>query len=280
MQEGERGLFKNYDFPLHPPPLSSIIRACFSGKILMGMFYKFFLVLRAIFFYLIMAITILIGVSLVFVTWPLKFSQGRFLVIKTWSKLMLYTAKYVCGLDFEIRGLENLSNPPFIILSKHQSAWETIVFSGIFPPNCFVTKRELIFIPIFGWAFGISKHIPINRKQGREAIRKISEMGSQRLKEGISIILFPEGTRVKPYENPEFHKGGALLVKATGSKIICVAHNAGHCWRRQSFLKTPGKITVIISAPMETAGLSMSEINKLAHDWIELNMKEIEKNKE
>lgn len=190
---------------------------------------------------------------------------------------MLYSAKYICGLDFEIHGLENLKNPPFIILSKHQSAWETIVFSGLFPTNCFVTKRELIFIPIFGWAFGLSKHIPIDRKQGLKSIKKISEIGLKRLQEGISIILFPEGTRVKPCENPEFHKGGALLVKGTGSPIVCVAHNAGHCWSRQSFLKTPGKITVMISEPMETKDLSIKEINSLAHGWISRAMKELEK---
>ena len=238
--------------------------------------YSIFLALRAVLFYLVMAATILIGVLLVFLTWPLPFSKGRFLIIRTWSRLMAQSAKYICGLDYEIQGLENLAHPPFIIFSKHQSAWETITFSGIFPPNCFITKKELIYIPIFGWAFGISKHIPIDRKKGSAAIKKISELGRQRLQEGISIILFPEGTRVAPLESPEFHKGGAILVKATESPIICVAHNAGHLWRRNSFLKIPGKIKIIISEPMPTTGLSVREINQMAYDWITATMKKIE----
>ncbi len=238
--------------------------------------FKLFLALRAVIFYLVMAITILIGVSLVFITWPLPFSRGRFQVIKIWSRFMALTGKYICGLAYEIQGLENLSNPPFIVFSKHQSAWETICFSGIFPPNCFITKKELTYIPIFGWAFGLSKHIPIDRSQGRKAIQKISEQGLKRLKENISIILFPEGTRVPPFENPEFHKGGSLLVKSTGSPIICVAHNAGHFWKRNSFLKTPGKIIVKISPPMQTTGLSIKEINQMAYDWICQAMAEIE----
>lgn len=233
-------------------------------------------IVRAVIFYLIMAITILIGVSLVFLTAPLPFSWGRFRVIKTWSRFMAKMGKYLCGLDYEIIGLEHLKHPPFIIFSKHQSAWETITFSGIFPPNCFITKKELTYIPIFGWAFWISKHIPINRKAGKKAIAQICEEGAKRLKQGISIILFPEGTRVAPGQHPEFHKGGAILVKSTGSPIICVAHNAGQFWRRNGFLKTPGKIKVIISPPMETKNLSIKEINDMAYQWITQKMAELE----
>jgi len=250
-------------------------------KILLKILEKISLILlgsiRAILFYLILLITVLIGVLLVFITWPLPFRMGRFLVIKIWSKLIVLAAKYICGLDFEIQGLKHLDNPPFIIFSKHQSAWETIAFSGIFPTNCFITKKELIYIPIFGWAFGISKHIPIDRKQGLKSLKDVSEQGKKRLAEGISIILFPEGTRVKPFENPMFHKGGAMLVKNTESPILCVAHNAGHFWKKNAFLKTPGKIKVIISPPMQTKGLSIQQINQMAYDWMVDAMKKIEK---
>lgn len=239
---------------------------------------KLFNMLRAILFYLWMAITIVIGVALVLLTWPLPFKVARFVVIRTWSKVMLVSCRVICGLRYRIEGLENIKNPPFIIFSKHQSAWETIVFSSIFPANCFITKKELTYIPIFGWGFWAAKHIPIDRKKGLKALKQVNKDGQKRLDDGISIIVFPEGTRVAPGEYPDFHKGGAMLVKATQSPIICVTHNAGRCWRRNSFTKTPGLITVRISEPMPTEGLSVKEINQMAYDWITKNAKEIENN--
>lgn len=238
---------------------------------------KFLNIIRAVIFYIWISITIVIGVIGTLLAWPLPFKSARFYVIRAWSKVMLWSSWLICGLRYKFEGLENIKNPPFIIFAKHQSAWETLVLSSIFPVNCFITKKELTYIPIFGWAFWAAMHIPIDRAKGLKALKKVNRYGQSRIKDGISIILFPEGTRVPPYENPPFHKGGAMLVKATKSPIVCVAHNAGHCWRRNSFIKTPGLITLRISEPMSTEGLSVNDINQMAYDWISKNMKELEK---
>lgn len=236
---------------------------------------RLFYLLRALVFYIVMAISILIGVAGILLMSPFPF-PARFFVIQHWSKFMLVSCRWICGLKYEFEGLENIQNPPFIVFSKHESAWETVVFSGIFPMNCFITKKELIYIPVFGWAFGLSNHIPIDRKQGIRSLKKVIEHGKKRLSKGISIILFPEGTRVPPGENPPFHAGGAALVKGTGSKIIPVAHNAGQCWRRNSFIKYPGIIRVKVGKPIDTTGMSAKQINKVAHEWIAHTMQELE----
>lgn len=236
----------------------------------------FVLLIRATIFYLWMAISILLGVAGILLMSPFPF-RARFEVIRIWSKSMAITCRWICGLRYEIKGLENIKNPPFIVFSKHQSAWETIVFSGLFPKNCFITKKELTYIPVFGWAFWLANHIPIDRKQGIRSLKKVTEIGKKRLRDGISIILFPEGTRVPPGENPKFHAGGVALVKGTGSKVLPVAHNAGQFWRRNSFIKVPGKITVIIGEPIETENLSAKEINRVTHEWMTRTMSELEK---
>lgn len=240
-----------------------------------NIFQHIFYLIRAFVFYIVMAISILLGVAGILLMTPFPFA-ARFGVIRVWSKFMAFSCRWICGLRYELIGEANIKNPPFIIFSKHQSAWETIVFSGLFPKNCFITKKELLYIPIFGWAFGLAKHIPIDRSQGIRSLKKVTEIGKKRLDAGISIILFPEGTRVSTGEDPKFHAGGAALVKGTGSKIVPVAHNAGQFWRRNSFIKIPGKITVIVGEPIDTTGMSAKEINRISHEWMVKNMAKIE----
>jgi 1-acyl-sn-glycerol-3-phosphate acyltransferase len=162
-----------------------------------------------------------------------------------------------------------LLNHPSIILCKHQSAWETIALQVIFPPQIWVLKRELLYIPIIGWAWWALSAIPINRSAGRESLKKLVLHGKDRLSKGLWVVIFPEGTRIEYGKRGKYHMGGALLATQTQSTVVPVAHNAGLFWRKNAFLKTPGTIIVSIGKPIETAGLKADALNKQVEDWIE-----------
>ena len=235
------------------------------------MFYKSILFIRALLFYILFFLFSAIFMVLLYLALPFPFKL-RSCLSRTWSKLIAQSAKWVCGINYEIIGFEHIPKTPVVFLSKHQSAWETITFVSLLPPNCFVFKKSLTKIPLFGWGMAVCHNIPVDRSAGIQAFKKVLSLGKQRLKEGLSIVIFPEGTRVPPKTTAKFHKTGASLANATGVPVIPVAHNSGSCWRRNSFLKYPGTIKVIIGTAIDTNGLSTDELNRQAHDWIEAKM--------
>jgi 1-acyl-sn-glycerol-3-phosphate acyltransferase len=187
---------------------------------------------------------------------------------RSWALFTIKLAKWICGIRYEIKGKENLSKGPYVFLSRHESAWETIAFNAILPPTVFVCKKSLLMVPLFGWGMLITRQIPIDRSQGIRSFKKIIEHGKNRLNQGLSIAIFPEGTRVAPGEFPHFHKTGSALAKACGYPIVPIAIDSGKCWPRNSFIKYPGKITVTIGQAIDTANHSADEINQLSYDWI------------
>lgn len=189
-----------------------------------------------------------------------------------WAYCTLYWLKLTCNLGVSVKGLENIPQHPSIILSKHQSAWETIALQTIFPPQIWVMKRELLMIPFLGWAFMALAAIPIDRSSGREALKKLVVHGKDRLARGLWVVIFPEGTRTAPGQRGKYHIGGAWLASHTQSTVVPVAHNAGRYWRKNSFKKYPGTIQVVIGSPIETAGLKPDEVNKRVESWIEAEM--------
>ena len=188
---------------------------------------------------------------------------------------MIWLLGLVCNLKFEIKGQENIPQGAAIIFSKHQSAWETLALQQIFPPQVWVVKRELFWVPFFGWALMALGSVGINRKAGRVAIRQIVDQGIRRLKQGRWIVIFPEGTRVAPGVRKRYGIGGAVLAEESGYPVVPVAHNAGEYWPRRGLLKKPGTIKVVIGEPIETKGRSAEEINKLAEHWIESTVAQI-----
>jgi 1-acyl-sn-glycerol-3-phosphate acyltransferase len=152
---------------------------------------------------------------------------------------------------------------------KHSSAWETIAQASIFPPQSWVLKRELMWIPLVGWAMRRLKPIAINRKAGAAAVAQVVEQGTQRLAEGLWILIFPEGTRVPVGEKRKYGVSGALLAARTGCKIVPVAHNAGCFWPRRGWVKKPGVIQVAIGPPVDAAGRDPRELNDEIRGWIE-----------
>ncbi|CAN1485324.1 MAG: 1-acyl-sn-glycerol-3-phosphate acyltransferase [Sulfuritalea sp.] len=192
-------------------------------------------------------------------------------LISGWARSMLWWLKVTCNIRHEITGIENIPNSPTIILSKHQSTWETFAFQAIFPTQVYVLKRELLWIPIFGWGLAMSSPIAINRAAGREALKQLVEKGKDRLAKGFWVVIFPEGTRIAPKKRGKYHIGGAWLAAHTEIPVLPVAHNAGDFWPK-GFIKAPGIIHMHIGKPIQTTGLKTDALNQLVENWIETEM--------
>ena len=200
----------------------------------------------------------------------------RYEIAFFWVKCLLWVLKVSCGLTHEVHGLENIpQNQACIVLCKHQSAWETVAVRLIFPTQTTLLKRSLTWIPIGGWALATLKPIAIEREHQREALRTLIEQGTARLKEGLFVVIFPEGTRAAPGENKKFNAGGAMLAHKSGFPVIPLAHNAGEFWPRYSFLKYPGTINVKIGPIIQTEGKKAKDINAEAEAWIAQAMDDI-----
>ena len=203
-------------------------------------------------------------------------TQKRFIIDGTWSRVNLWGLKNICNLSYRVVGEENIPTQPCIVFSNHQSAWETIALISIIKlPKVWVLKRELLYVPIFGWVMFFFRPIAIDRNAGRKAITQIVEEGTKRLKHGLSIIIFPEGTRVATNESKKFGGGGAILAEKSGYPILPIAHNAGVYWKRRGILKYPGVIEVSIGPLIKTTGKKAGVINQQAQEWIETNKKMI-----
>jgi 1-acyl-sn-glycerol-3-phosphate acyltransferase len=212
---------------------------------------------------------------LILLSTPFSFSI-RYKVSALWCQLVLWMAKVFCGLTHEVEGLENIeANQPAIVLSNHQSAWETLALRHILPTQVVLLKRSLIWLPIGGWALGTLKSIPIDRKNHREAMRILLEKGTAYLNQGFWVIIFPEGTRTAAGKIRKFNAGGALLAQKSGYPVIPVAHNAGYYWPRYSFLKYAGTIKVKIGPVIEGKGRKAADINAQAESWIARTIKEM-----
>ena len=193
-------------------------------------------------------------------------------IISSWAYLAMFWLKVTCGLSFRVIGKENIPNHACIVLAKHQSAWETIAFQAIFPPQIWVMKRSLLLIPFLGWAFAALKAIAIDRAAGREALKQMVEQGKDRLARGLWVVIFPEGTRIEPGKKGKYHIGGAWLATHTQATVVPVAHNAGEFWRKNAFTKTPGVITVSIGKAIDSTGMKPDALNQMVEDWIEGEM--------
>lgn len=230
--------------------------------------------LRSAFFALCQLITTPLFSIISLFTFPFK-PFTRYLIISQWAKFNVFLVRVICGIKFRVEGAENIADTPSIILAKHQSAWETMVFQQIFPPQVWVLKRELLRIPFFGWGLAMTSPIAIDRAAGKEALKQIVAQGKDRLAQGFWVVVFPEGTRVKPGTKGKYGIGGAWLATHTGAPVVPVAHNAGGFWGKNAFLKYPGTITVSIGKPIETKGMKPGDLNQQVEGWIEAEMEKI-----
>ncbi|MDT8406186.1 MAG: lysophospholipid acyltransferase family protein [Methylococcales bacterium] len=218
----------------------------------------------------------LLFAPLILLQYPLPFTY-RYQTSIIWIRFILAWARITCGVRYHIEGLQHLNGlDTAIVLCKHQSAWETIALRTFLPRQTALLKRSLLWLPIWGWALATLKPIAIERKNKLSALRALLRKGKAALQEGLWVVVFPEGTRVAPGTMGTFNNGGAILAHKTGIPVLPIAHNAGYCWPRYSFLKYPGLIQVRIGPPISSKDKTPDQINQEAKAWICQAMTELE----
>jgi 1-acyl-sn-glycerol-3-phosphate acyltransferase len=234
------------------------------------------LALRSVLFLLFQAVTVVPYGILCLLMAPLPL-HVRYRVTTGWPRIVLWAARVICGIRWQVKGWENLPNGPAVLLSKHQSTWETFFYISYMPKElCFVFKRELLWVPFFGWGIGLLKMIHIDRSQGRDAFESVVQQGQRKLDEGRWIIMFPEGTRIPRGRRGKYKSGGSRLAIRTAAPVIPLAVNSATCWPKRPWIKRPGLITVSIGPPIASDGLSPDQLSTEVEHWIEAEMRRID----
>ena len=236
--------------------------------------------LRSFLFYLFGFTTVIIVASAIILIIPFTSPSTRYQMGVFWCRLTQKALLFFCGINLKIKGFENIPRDPnksLIILGKHQSAWETFIYPAFFPRQlCFVFKRELLFVPFFGWALASLKMIHINRGDREKAREAVNEQGKIVLSEGKWIAIYPEGTRTPRGSFKPYRKGGARLAISTQTDILPVAQNSAAIWPRNTFLKRPGVITLSIGPVISVAGKTEEQLQLEVEAWIEGEMRIID----
>jgi 1-acyl-sn-glycerol-3-phosphate acyltransferase len=201
--------------------------------------------------------------------------RTQFGIARVWARLQFWLLEKVCGLSFTVEGRERIPAGNHIVMSNHTSAWETIAQFLIFPPQVWVLKRELLWIPLIGWGLKLLRPISINRGAGHRAVNQVIEQGKERLADGLWIIIFPEGTRVVAGETRKYGVSGALLATETGKFVVPLSHNAADFWVRRGLLKKAGVIRVVIGEPIAPTGKDARELNDEVRRSIETGLARI-----
>jgi len=237
------------------------------------------ILIRSLLYFLLMSLSVvLFGLLVVLLGWafPTQLSDR---LATAWGRVNIVLQRWVCGLRINIEGAENLPLGSAIVMSKHQSTWETISLRGLLAPHqSWVLKKELLSIPIFGWALRFTKAIPIDRSAGRRAVIKVVQEGTQRLEEGRLVIIFPEGTRTAPGQRKKYGMGGGVLAERSGFPVVPIAHNAGVFWRRRGVKKYPGTIEIRVGEPIPSEGRKATDIMADVETWIETQVEKLPSN--
>ncbi|MGF1525189.1 MAG: lysophospholipid acyltransferase family protein [Candidatus Competibacterales bacterium] len=199
----------------------------------------------------------------------------RYRITKLWTGFCMGWLKLTCGLNYQIQGREYLPREAMVIMAKHQSTWETLFFNYQLPPLAWVLKRELLWVPFFGWGMALLEPISIDRRAKRGAMRQVLEQGKAHLERGRCVLIFPEGTRMPPGTRRRYGASGARLAVKSGRPILPIAHNAGDYWPRKTFIKHPGTIQVVIGPPIPTADRTPDAVLAETEAWIEGAMERI-----
>jgi 1-acyl-sn-glycerol-3-phosphate acyltransferase len=233
------------------------------------------LFLRSLLFTIVMMLATVTWVWVCMLAAPLPYNK-RYWVTSRWNVFVIWAARVICGIRYQFKRYEILPDAPAIVLSKHQSAWETIfLLPSLTRPLVYVFKKEILYIPFFGWGMALLRMIPIDRSQGKNAFKHLVTQGRRRLGDGQWIIMFPEGTRIPVGEKGKYKSGGTRLAVETGTVVVPIAHNSGECWPKNSFLKRPGVITVSIGKPISPNGHTADSMMEEVENWIESEMRVI-----
>jgi 1-acyl-sn-glycerol-3-phosphate acyltransferase len=231
--------------------------------------------LRASVFLVFQTISLIIWALLVIIVGLFLPFDLRYRLASQWPRMNIWAARVILGIRYRVIGMENLPDGPAILLSKHESAYETLLYPSIMPKSlCFVFKRELLWLPFFGWGIGLLRMIAIDRSRGSDAFEQIRLKAEDVMfRQGRWMVFFPEGTRVMPGRHVRFKTGGARLSVATGVPVIPIAMNSGDLWPRKSFIKKPGLITVSIGPPLLPAEEDATNLMHRVESWIQHEMK-------
>ena len=232
------------------------------------------LILRSLLFYIGQIISTILIAPIGIIAFPLDFKK-RYYLITRWAVFNLWWLKICCNITYEIKGKDNIPGKPCIVMSKHQSAFETLALQQIFIPQVWILKKELLQIPIYGWGLASMQPIAINRDSTIKSFRQIADQGCERLQKGYWVIIFPEGTRVAPNKKKRYLPGGGMLAEKSGAQVVPVAHNAGRLWPRNSMIKKPGLITIKIGPVIESENKNAKEITDEVENWIEKEVGEL-----
>ncbi|WP_027349328.1 lysophospholipid acyltransferase family protein [Halotalea alkalilenta] len=201
--------------------------------------------------------------------------RPRFSVLNLYNRTIIAWFSLCCGVTVRVRGGDRLPAGPCVILSNHQSEWETLFLQLLKPPTCTVLKKELLKIPVFGWALRLVRPIPLDRSRPSVALKQVLSEGAERLREGLSVLIFPEGTRVPPGSRKPFSKSGVHIAWRAGVPVVPIAHNAGECWTSGGWIKRPGRIEVVIGEPIATEGRDVKDLLVEVENWIEDQLEQI-----
>jgi 1-acyl-sn-glycerol-3-phosphate acyltransferase len=201
--------------------------------------------------------------------------RAQFNIARTWARILFWLLDKLCGLNFVVEGRERIPPGNHIVMSNHTSAWETVAQFLIFPPQVWVLKRELLWIPFIGWGLKLLRPISINRGAGHRAVTQVVDQGKARLADGLWIIIFPEGTRVVAGEKRKYGVSGALLATAANKFIVPLSHNAGDFWVRRGILKKRGTVRVIIGEAIDATGKDPRRLNEEVKQSIDAGLAQI-----
>ncbi|KZY35830.1 acyl-phosphate glycerol 3-phosphate acyltransferase [Alcanivorax sp. HI0083] len=231
-----------------PPSLSIKVRSALFFVLynLAGIFHSF--------------LCVLIGPFL-----PLR-ARHRF--INLWTRFAMWLDHRLNRITVNVEGREYLTDAPCVILANHQSSWETFYLQVLISPQATVLKRELLWIPFFGWGLALLNPIRINRSDGKAALKSVLSQGKQRLASGLRVVIFPEGSRQAPGTHGKFNHGGSMLATQAGVPVIALTHNSGDCWPRKTWVRYPGTITLRISPPIDTHNKKAKQVSAEAQQWI------------
>ncbi|WP_419307552.1 lysophospholipid acyltransferase family protein [Chromohalobacter israelensis] len=232
-------------------------------------------VLRSVLFYAGYFLALLVSGLCLLPIAPLVPLFSRFRLLNLHNRFILRWFAIACGVRYHVRGRENVPEGPCVVLANHQSEWETLFLQLLKVPICTVLKRELLNLPVFGWGLRLIKPIALDRSRPSRAMRMVLEQGMQRLSEGLSVLIFPEGTRVAPGQRKRYNKSGVVIACRAGVPVLPVAHNAGEHWPGKHWVKKPGYLNVVVGAPIETQGRSAEDVLAEVEHWIEAQLTEI-----
>lgn len=227
---------------------------------------------RTVLFYLLLSSSSFVWCIIsVFVAPFLPFRARYRFVVQNWCRCAVWLAKVVAGIRYEIKGQENVPDEPCVILAKHQSTWETFFLCAYFEPLSQVVKRELLYVPFFGWAMAMLKPIAIDRSNPKAALKQLASQGRTRLEQGAWVLVFPEGTRIPDGQIGKFSRGGTALAVNSKLPVLPVAHNAGQFWPKEGWSKKPGTVQVVFGPPLFAEGegpRAIANLNDRAFAWV------------